>query len=553
MDLNLALPYDEEYETQLQIEQNMLNIAKLTLDLQNSSPAKFKSEVENEACKDNVKVLSKYYKDTSEALAKKWQHFNEGKILKTHRKDDLIIPKDTKVHAVGFNIKDAIMILGHLTDEKSSQMRSFLDAMFQFGENLKLSHEDYKNIFAACFQGTLKQQFLMQKKDTFSAICTWFDTVYHRPDEFHTLDKQLKQFVRKSGEPIHIFLTRYELLAKKADSLLPNDQKFFTTKLHVQNLIELALQEPARTDYKKWKNRYFDGGFSTPLTECIRQAGIMEKYHNCIPNVDTPLYKDPTTAYANLNTHVELQSNVMTRTVQKNAQEPLLTLDNLSKPIRKKKRPALKSDIDPQRATSQVPSFYRDSLNKMNNPQRPPTRPNFQTNPKRPPFLTRNIHRGGSYRGNQRGRGQPPRNPMNRFQVPQIPNYQRGSGRGGFRRTGPPRGRLPYGANPRYNQRETAIPPQFFKQQQRSHLPYRNPTLVKPPSQPPGLYCLRCGVKKSSNKSPIINDHATRNCYLYPFCDTICPYCIQVSGIEAFHKMEHCLLKKRQQQSNMHQ
>ena len=530
MDLKTTLPYDEEYEASLTLEQNILDIGRLAIDLYKTTPPKFDSEEKQLQCQDNVKKLVKYCKDTTASLEQKWNTFNESKSLKTHRLDELYIPKEIKEHCQQFKIQDAITILGRIGDEKAHTMRAFLDAMFQYGENLNLSWEDYKAILSACFEGTLKQQFLIQKKDSLKDIVTWFDTVYHRPDEFHTLDKQLKKFCRYANEPVHIFLKRYDLLARRADSLLPSDQKFFTTNLHKQNLIELALQEPARTDYKKWKNRYFDGGFSISIEECTRQAGILEKYHNCIPTVKVPLYKDSSTAYANLNTTAEV--HIATRAFQKTNPSSLLPHTELDKVIKRTKKPAPRTVIDPHRSSTQAPSYFNNrdahsqNVNKRNLVKQPTvpfsTRPKFQPNRSLP---------STTFRGRTLGKGS--------FQTPiskRLP-YPRNI-------FSPPTPR-PTGRSPFMPNKQTSIPSRFVKAPNSGGYP-RIPPLVKPGAQNPAFFCLRCGIRKGGNRTAITSDHITRNCHFYPPCNTLCPFCLQVKGIEAYHEVNRCLSWKRQ-------
>ena len=530
MDFKASLPYDEEYGQQLKAEENILKIARLTLDLHEANPPTYPEKKVAEGRKQTFLDLEKFYDAAVVDLDKKKTAYAESTILKTHRKDVLDIPADTKVHSTQFNLKDAITILGKVNEETSGNIRSFFDSMFDYGKNIKLSYADYKNILATCFEGKLKQQFLAQKDDDLKVIVEWFDTVYHRPDEFHVLDKQLKSFMREGNEAIHIFITRYKHTAKRADALLPSDQKFFTTNMHLQNVIEMALQGQARIDYKKWKNRYFDGGFTISLEECIRQAGLLERFHSCIPEKPVPLYQnvDPTSAYGTYNTNVDIQVNALTRAGQKQAQQPMLTLNDLPKPAKRNvKKVTARNGIDPNRSSAQAPSFFnnRDSYSQMqrNRVGRAPTLP---TVVKRPLPSLRQQTVSLPMKGRM----------VRQPQLARTPLTSRQFGKGVSPPTPRPQGRPRFPIN---GNRRTSLPQRFVRGSYPRLAPNIPPLVHQRQDRQP-RYCLRCGVRKGANRSQIFSSHHTKDCYLYPRCDTLCPYCLQVNGIEAYHYATAC-------------
>ena len=497
MDITPVAPIETELTEKLEAEQIVIDLANLSLQICTSLALDKNAEAtEDDKSSAKTKLDSlietvyKQYTTRAPKLLKSRTDFDNAKSVRAIRKKELELPKVKIEHSPDFNIREVVLFLGKIHPENAHEMRTFLESLIQYGENLEFSDDDFKNALNACFTGTLKQQFLLQKSDTFANIAKWFDTVYAEKRDFRTAEKDVKEFKRKKGESIEVFFKRYQLTAKVVDDFLPENEKFYTTTMHKLNLMEQVLLDPAKTEYIKWKDRYRDSALPNSFEDHLSVAYNSERYHGCLPTKDIPVSHSSRSNYAKLLSH----ENFIVETRSKKQFQPLPVK---KKPKKRQTRPASAKAFDPSKSSGDRPAFYNAHKQK----------------PNPGPRITRSFD-GPSHKPLVKQR---------------FPNKQ-------------------FHTRPQ-------IQPHFYHKSRVSNMPrvHARRKLDRNTNNKQGKFCLKCGVRKGADRTKLKFSHSSRDCRNYPtFCKTLCPFCLQVKGIEAYHPINQCRLKKKQQAATDH-
>ena len=499
MDITPIVPLEKELQKQLSNERSMLDIAQLSIQICNALKIEFTEASKDERAKaiqeieKYLEYVQKHYDENAKDVQDKMTELTRAQQIRDVRKNDLVLPKTyALVHSKNFCIKDVVMLLGKIGPENAHEMRHFLDTLISYGISMSFSENDFKNSLNACFEGTLKEQYLDMREESFKYISTWMDTVYNVPLDFRTAEKKIRKFFRRKDETITVFFKRYSLLAKKVDNFLPENEKFFTTTMHKLNLMEQVLLDPAKSEYIKWKDRFRDSALPNNFEEHLAVAYNCEKYHNCVPTKNINISHNGTSSYAKLMPAQE--SFVMTTRskTKETGQTPVVT--SIPKAIKRTRKKVYKAShnkqIDPEKASGDRPSFFNAR----------------KTKPNPGPTIPNKFHRTPPRQGN-------PKSPTKSFSTPKA-------------RTQPPRGKNFQQKFPRVIARRKLFAG----------------------NSPQGTYCMKCGVKRGVDKTQIRFSHSSRDCRNYPsYCKTLCPYCLQVKGLEAYHPLDMCRQKKRQQ------
>ena len=225
-----------------------------------------------------LEIVQNTYEKNAKPLQDKMTELERAQRIRTVRKNDLILPdKFAAVNSRNFCLKDVVLLLGKIGPDNAHDMRHFLDSLISYGSTMNFSENDYKNSLSACFEGTLKEQYLDMRTESFEFISTWMDTVYNVPLDFRTAEKKIRKFFRRKDETITVFFKRYSLLAKKVDNLLPENEQFYTTIMHKLNLMEQVLLEPAKSEYVKWKDRFRDSALPNNFDEHLHNLIYLKK------------------------------------------------------------------------------------------------------------------------------------------------------------------------------------------------------------------------------------------------------------------------------------
>ena len=521
----------EQYKAYVKLEQQLDRITKITTGLaQLVVDSEDSTEREKEYYADLLPATLAEQTDRQEALTKCELVLAESEIVRNSREDKLEIPDDRETTNPDLNVKDLKSFVGILDQSSSSNIKAFFCRLFQYGKTCNYSHENYKAALAACFQGTLLDQyFALCKTDmTFTALAEWFYQVYYRPNNLRTFENEMKHFQRLAGEPLDVFMKRFEVIAQQADALLPSNQAYYTTDRHKLKIIEKIIQNPAKLEYLKWRGTQDDGGLAYSFEKSVKQATDYEAFANCLPtsaiNIDTlDVVTDLSALQLNSSTPAS-EANPAIKGRRHTSQAK-----NNTNPYGKGKNP----NIDPQRAGGPRASFY-PSRSQSEPRQSAPASGTTKGDAYRP-----SMSRGFKFssRGNSRGRG-----------------GFRGS-RGHFK-PGNRGGRAPSEpAQYSYsNPSDYKNPPQQFSYRGNrggnsgNRGSYRNSrgNFNNNRGQNPvrkNWFCLKCGVYPDIEKTKRVGStHTTKFCPIYKHWNNeFCSYCLGHKGLRANHYPKHCL------------
>lgn len=520
--------YDNWLKTELEREKDFIDSAFLAIKLEKSLSIRHDTEEEKRKHTEKLNSFKTSLAKRQASYAQKLQEYQEGETLRKKRLDEL--PKPVYANAnperpTVFSSKDVKDTIGILNEDNSSTVKQFLLRLHQYGQTKDFTEEDYKTALSVCLEGRLLEEYMQQTSNTYSEIESWFYYVYHRPATLEHYEEVLKNFQRHAREPIDVFLTRYLLTAKSADSLKPSNEQYYTTEVNKILMVELSLIEPVRSAFVRWKNKRHDGGFGKKFEEILHKAKTMELEYNCIPKHDISVSLRGNTAH---NSHV----------IEQYAQPAMRLSDNRpkSKPYTRPgimNKPQFKASVpkvDSVRATSQKPSFY---LARNNAPI--PTR------------LPQNTQVPQLIKSNNPGRvknQQPAFNVALRKQRINQNRYrnigvngapsQSASSRNTYR----PINRAKYLPQPIRQQPNVTVsrrPMNMRPQLKQKHRIVRK-----------GLWCERCGTQKGSDSKTSGTDHTTPTCPYYKnWNEHNCSYCLSTKGLEAKHFARDCLQQPR--------
>lgn len=459
----------------------------------------------------------------------------ESEAVRKSREDKLDIPDEQAVSLQDLNVKDLKSFVGTLDHSNASNIKAFFCRLFQYGKTVKYSHSNYQAALAACFQGTLLDQYFALEKTNmkFKEMAEWFYQIYYRPQNLRTFEEEMRNFQRLANEPLDVFLKRFQIVAEQADALLPSNQAYYTTDRHKLKIIEKVIQPPAKLEYLKWRGQQDDGGISYSFEKSVREATDLERYANCIPNANIAI---DTLDVVTVN---YMQLNTSTPTAEAN---PAIKSKRFTSKANANPYGKGKSNIDPQRAGGPRATFYPSRS--QSEPKQNPSPGGSQKGDAFRPSMSRNFKfssrgsrgRGGFNRGSSRGswrqgnRGgrassEPAQfsysNPSDytNMQRSSQPSYTNQGNRGGYRG-----GRGSY----RGNRRNSG---NFSNSRNNTNQVRKN------------WFCLKCGVYPDVEKTKRIGStHTTRFCPMYRhFNNEFCSYCLGTKGLRANHHPKHCL------------
>ena len=528
MDLDPTLPFENSYSDFVDQSKQFDDVTKLALTIARNLAIQFEDEGARKSYQTLVQDIETYDKKYSDLLTKHITTITESKDLKQKRQDELKLPEYADVSADCLYLKDIKDSVGMLNKSNVQHIKFFFHRLFLIGKQYKFSEDNYKTAFAACLEGPLLEEFIAMEQKPFSEIAQWYYRIYNRSVTFTHYDKELKNFRRYAKEPIDITMARYSVPASRADSMLPNLQKFFTTDMHKLDVLQRFLCEPAYSDFFKWRNRKLDGGFYTSYEDSLNKAVDIEKYHECYPTSEMSIRQEGQ-LYGSLghdaNSNV-VQLNAAIKGRQKKSSMMPYSRNRPSRPNPKAPNPS----IDPIRSTAPRPSFYNNRKQAPNPVPPAATRP-LQA-PSRDQFMKERFDRVQQGPNPNRrpvnmfGRKRNWSNNTNRFQ----PNQNAGTfKRNSFRRNNSMRNNN----NNRSFSRNLQTP-HSFNRLANLHKPVKN-----------NLYCLRCGISKdiSRNKG---TDHTTSSCPHYRrYNSHNCTYCLTHKNLEAKHFARDCLQAPR--------
>ena len=517
--------YDRWLQNELEKEKDFIDSAFLALKLEKA--LHFKHDSEEEERKHNNKLIqfTASLNKRQDAYKQKLKEFKEGESLRKKRQDELprpVFADEDRERPTVFSSKDVKDTIGVLNEDNASSVKQFLLRLHQYGQTKNFTEEDFKTALSVCLEGRLLDEYMQQTSNTYIEIENWFYYVYHRPATLEHYEEVLRNFQRHAKEPIDVFLTRYLLTAKSADSLKPSNEQYYTTEVNKIMMVELSLIEPVRSAFVRWKNKRHDGGFGKKFEEILHKAKTMELEYNCIPKHDISVsLRGPVTQHSQM--------------IDQFAQPAMRLSDNrpkskpYSRPILNKTQfKASVPKVDSVRATSQKPSFY---LARNNAPT--PTR------------LTQPAQLNAKPQNSSKNRVMQPafnvalrkqRINQNRYRNIGVSGAQ--SQRASARNTYRPFNRAKYLPQPNRHQPNVTVSNR--PNMARSQLKQKHRIVRK------GLWCERCGTQRGSDSKSAGTDHTTPTCPYYKnWNEHNCSYCLSTKGLEAKHFARDCLQQPR--------
>ena len=453
-------------------------------------------------------------------IVQKRQILADADAVRNNRQDNLNLPENRPIDVLDISIKDLKAFVGNLDESNANTVKAFFHKLIQYGESRNFSHNNYKTALSALLQGQLQEQYLAMEDSTFTVISLWLYRVYHRPDDLRKFEHKLKNFSRMAFEPLTAFMERFELVARQADALLPQNQAYYTTDRHKLKIIEKLIQPPARAEYLNWRGIQEDGGLNFSYARSLQKATDMERNCDCLPTRNIPINT--------LEVHVsavEKPGHELSNTEEANPAIRRPKGDNKHSPYPTQQKP---TNIDPHKSNSPRSNYYHK-------PQQDPLQnPNLAKNFKKGKFnkTKRNWNNKNKNNNASNPSYQPPFQPQAPPPPPQNPT-------GNSTNYPPPqRPPQPNWSRPTQN-RNYDTRPGFSGKPQQVNQPYRDYNNRKIP----GLVCFKCGVLADFEKSKRIGStHTTKYCKNYRlFNNDLCSYCLGHKGIRAHHFPKHCL------------
>ena len=519
----------KRYKTQLEADEHKVQQDTMTdllaqLILSEDMDPRERDRVKKDAV-EKLKEINKKKEETQKDIDSRRKIYNASQRIQRVRKQDVLVPKDVGGNIDNLNVKQVTGYVGVVDDSNSEEIRNLFTKLFLYGarQKKKFSHADYKVVLGGCLRGKLYEEFLFLEERPLQQTVDWFIRVYGKSSTYNDCEVDMKNFKRLSNESITTTMDRYFMAAVKADRYLPRNERYFTTEMHSLQVIERALQEPALSEYRLWRDEQLEYGFEFCVANCLEEAARLEKKFKAIPKHEVRVPVNVFEAYEPKSHSVNnLDSAIEANPIVKG-----------NRPKHRANPYPAKNIVDPQKSFSPRANFYRD----------------------------RNKARGQSNRGEQQGVGQ------TRLATPKAPNMNPNPGQGSnksnpaynniglkpshFRTFSNPSGsnRGQYGGKRnRWSSRHDGNKGNQSINTSRQNSGTKRPRLQSSEYKPvklsrrKGWFCYKCGVHDDMEKTKDIgSDHMTPDCRNYiQWSNNYCHICM-ARGLKANHWPKFCL------------
>ena len=285
------LPVELAYEQSIKDDSHVVALSNMCKDLAETlALTDVLNEHQRQLVTQRVATLNETLPQREVDLARKQERLEQSRALKRNRRDQLVVPPDIPIDILGqvpqavVDVKDLKAFCGTLGKETApAGIKNFFKKLFQYGGSKRYTYDNYKTALAACFCDELYDYLIGKETETFPEIARWFYRIYHRPEDIQSQTAKLRKFVRLALEPIDIFMDRYQVIATAVDALLPVEQRHYAGAMHRLQVLELAIQSPAKEEYRKWRDRQIEGGFWYSYESSLNKAMDLELCNSCLP------------------------------------------------------------------------------------------------------------------------------------------------------------------------------------------------------------------------------------------------------------------------------
>lgn len=496
----------ETLTSQIDNERELLDLTELALALTDNTLEDYENSGKKERLINRGIEVRTILNEKRESLKAKRNALEQTRILKERNKDSFIVPPDKENYTINrVNVKEIKECIGILNDENKHSIKGWLMKIFNYGIMNRYSHFDYKTMFSTCTEGKIFQQFMELKDKPLQEIVDYLYKRYHVPKTLTSYKQSLENFVRNNGEGIEVFMTRYTLPAEKVDSMVPENERYYSTFGNKLRVLEKALCEPAKSEFIKWNEERNEECLYVTFKEILEKARIIEKTHNALPKENFSIngYEE-----SNMDSNV---SNICCSVSRISSNSHI--------PLRRRKERCVKcrnidAQIAPIRSAAPRTSFYNARDEKIHNQTNSYEEANKKIKCKCK-WCSEKLHVQNWYT---------PRTPRNRSS-----NQAR---------------------RVRFNSVNKELKPKKATNQ----VPMKNSKVSRPNKQflpkknimhEPVVQrwlCLRCGIGNEENKKKVGNDHRTRQCPYYARWNSHdCEICLKTKNIKAKHFAKDCL------------
>lgn len=286
MDLtNTNISRTEALQDKVNLERDFVDISELALKMTEILKTHVTTHAEVETLDNFSESVNVIAGNRRETLARNQATLEQSKIIKAIRKDKLQIPPDrpTGVRVETKEVKD---IVGVLNDENKVNIKGWFMKLFAYGEAEQFNHENYKLVLSSCLEGSLLTEYILMENREFKEIAQYFYRTCHTPLSLSQYQKILSNFKRRENEPIEVYMERYSLPASKADEMVPENERQYTTLLNRMEVLKQALCEPARSAFVRWNAGRRDECMEGDFKSILEQAKMFEITHQAIPTTE---------------------------------------------------------------------------------------------------------------------------------------------------------------------------------------------------------------------------------------------------------------------------
>ena len=314
---------------------------------------------EEKTAKENLEAAIETQKANKTTLTNK---LNDINIVKRAQNYELTVPIVEEEYTGGaIPIKDLFFSVGKLNDENKANCSDFFRKLFAYGKAQKFHDPQYKEALMALLEGGLLDDFVSMEDDDMQTITDFFLCVYHKKERLDDLEVKLDRFERQADEPIEASMKRYFLLARKVDSLYPEEYRSLCSEQQKIKTLLSMLQGTAKVELAKLRKAKLERGEHMTFDRLFENAVTLERIHNDVPKL--PISMSTTS----LNIHSAEVNGPIRQTFTKSPVEPY-------------KIPAAQNAGNPYSALQKSVSFSKLPNSRSNSREDRPAR-NFSRSP----------------------------------------------------------------------------------------------------------------------------------------------------------------------------